>query len=142
MDNSTVNLQISKDIVNPIIAAKVQEAILEALGGKDKLVENVINNILYDKVNDKGVKSSYSSDNKFTYLDVLVTQQIGLAVKQELENIIKEQSSVIKESLLKHIKTKAGSDKVAKALLDSFTGTFPNSWRSSIEIKFTEQKQN
>lgn len=35
----TVSLQISKEIVNPIVEAKIKEAITDALGGKksDKL---------------------------------------------------------------------------------------------------------
>lgn len=129
-----VSLTISKDIVNPIVEAKIKEAVLSALGGKEELVANVVDQIINKKVNEQGNVSSYKSDNKSTWLDVIVTKQIKEAVKEELISQIAESSKQIKEALISQLRTKRGSSLVAKALLDGLGGTFKNSWRSNIKI--------
>lgn len=107
----TVSLQISKDIVNPIIETKVKEAILEALGGRDKVVQAVIQEVLTRKCSANGTVSQYSGDNKFTWLDVVVTKQIREAVETELKAIIAQSSNEIKAELIRQLQTKKGASK-------------------------------
>ena len=130
-----VNLTISKDIVNPIVEAKIKEAVLGALGGTNELVAKVVDQIINQKVTEEGKLSNYSSDNKYTWLDVIVTKQLKEAVKEELVNQITESSKQIKEALITQIRTKKGSNLVARALLNGLEGSFKNAWRTKLEIK-------
>lgn len=139
---SDVQLTISKEIVAPIVEAKIKEAILAALGGKESIIENVVNQIITKKVDSSGKVSSYSSDNKFTWIDIVLTktiqEQAELAIKEHLVNCSKQ----IKEALVKQLQSKKGSELAAQALLDSLNGTFKSNWQSSIKIDLTPLRKD
>lgn len=134
---SDVNLSISKEVINPIIKEKVNQIVLNALGGTEELVKNVVDSIVNQKVNIEGKISNYSSDNKYNWLDVVVTKQIKEAVKAELEEQIKNSSSEIRKALIEQIQTKKGSSLVAKALLSGLEGSFKSSWTSKLEVSIS-----
>ena len=131
---SDVNITINKELINPIIKEKINQAILEALGGKEELVKTVVEQIISAKVNEKGIVDNYSNYNKFNWLDIAVTKQIRAAVEIELKEQIANSTSSIKEALISQLRTKKGSSTVAKALLDGLNGSFKHNWTSKINI--------
>lgn len=139
---SDVQLTIGKEIVNPIVEAKIKEAILSALGGGEQLIAKVVDQILKQKVNEKGSVSSYSHDNKFTWLDVVLTNQINEIARDAIKEEISKNSQVIKEALVKNLQSKKGANLVANALLDAMNGSFTQSWRSSIKIELNKNKED
>ena len=134
MDSSNVSLTIGKEIVNPIVEAKVKEAVIAALGGSENVVEMVVNNIMNKKVSENGTVSNYSSENKFDWLDVIVKQKIQEAAKEEIVKIIGESTSNIKDEIIRVLQTKKGASNVAQALIDGLKGTLKNSWNSKIDV--------
>jgi hypothetical protein len=65
-NSSLVNLSIPQEVTQPIVSAKIQEAVLAALGGADKIIEGVVHQICNTKVGKDGKVSSYSSENTMT----------------------------------------------------------------------------
>lgn len=139
-NSSLVNLSIPKEVTQPIVAAKIQEAVLAALGGADKIVSTVVHTICNQKVDSSGKISSYSSDNKHNWLDIHVTNVIQDEVKKALIEQIRVSSQQIKDELIKQISTKKGASKIAEALLSSLDGTFNSGWKSSIKVLFEPEK--
>lgn len=139
-NSSLVNLSIPQEVTRPIVAAKIQEAVLAALGGADKIVAAVVKQICETKVDSHGKVSSYSSENNKNWLDVHVTKIIQEEVEKELKEQIKVNASQIKEELVKQISTKKGASKIAEALLSSLDGTFSSAWKSKINISFESLK--
>lgn len=135
MNENTVNITISKDIVNPIVEAKIKDAITEAMGGKDLIIDKVISQILKTKVTKEGKVSSYERENTENWLDIALTSQIQELVKSELQLLIKDSASLIKETLIKQLKTKKGSDMIATTMLAALDQTFKNSWTSKINVQ-------
>lgn len=142
-NTSLVNLSIPKEVTQPIVAAKIQEAVLAALGGADKIVEAVIHKICYSKVDDKGQISSYSSDNKNNWIDFHVTKIIEGSIHEELKRQLDAGALPIKEAIVKVLQSKAGASKLADAILASLTGTFKgeNNLLPKIEINFSVKNQ-
>jgi predicted RNA-binding Zn ribbon-like protein len=134
MNEQNVNLTISKDIVNPIVSAKIQEAVAEALGGKEKLIADLLDKIIQQRVDKKGNVSTYNSENKYSWLEAMVNQQIENAIKDELQKQIASMSSEIRELVIKQLQTKRGANAVATALLDGLNQTLNNSWCSTIAV--------
>lgn len=134
MDNNQVSLTISKEIVNPIVETKVKEAILEALGGKESVVEAVVNSILRKKVDRDGRETSYGD---VSYLDYVVTRQLKIAVEEEIKKQIGIATEPIKESLIKNLRSQKGSKMVASALMDGLMKTFEKKWTSDLKIEIT-----
>jgi hypothetical protein len=136
-NSSLVNLSIPKEVTQPIVAAKIQEAVLAALGGSEKIVAGVIHTICNTKVDVSGNTPRYDSDAKGSWLDFHVTKIIQEEVKKELQEQIKINAEGIKNELIKQLQTKKGASKVAEALLSSLNGTFASGWRSNITINFS-----
>lgn len=140
-NSSLVNLSIPKEVTQPIVAAKIQEAVLAALGGSEKIIAGVIHQICNTKVDSNGCTPRYDSDAKGTWLDYHVTTIIQQEVKKELQEQIKVNAEGIKSELIKQLQTKKGASKVAEALLSSLSGTFASGWRSNITINFSPNNE-
>jgi len=135
MEN-TVSLQISKDLVNPIVETKVKEAILAAMGGQEKIIEKVVNEVLSRRVDENGKHTNNTYSDKFSWLDVVVTKQIREAVETQVKDVVAESSIQIREAVIKQLQSKKGSSMVAAALVDCLSKTFASSWTSKFDVKF------
>jgi tRNA U34 5-carboxymethylaminomethyl modifying GTPase MnmE/TrmE len=135
-----ISLEIGKDLVTPIIEKHIKAAVLEALGGTDKMIDSIVSKIIHQKVDNEGKVSRSDYDNKYSWLDFMVTKKIEEAVKKELDNVMSESILKIKTALIKNLKTDKGSNLVADALLEGLAGTFKNTWTSKVDIKLTPYK--
>lgn len=141
-ETSLVNLSIPQSVTQPIVAAKIQEAVLAALGGSEKIVAGVIHQICNTKVDSNGKTTTNSYDQKTSWLDYHVTTIIQEEVKKELVSQIRLSAVQIKDELVKQIQTKKGASKIADALMSSLNGTFESGWRSKFEINFTPNSKD
>lgn len=140
-NSSLVNLSIPQSVTQPIVAAKIQEAVLAAMGGADKIVEAVVHQIATTKVNPKdGRVSSYSSDNTQQWMDYHVTQLLQGAINEELKKQTTELASPVKEALIKELQTKQGATKIAKLLLGALDGQ--NNIVLTFDVKQTKNKND
>jgi hypothetical protein len=136
-NSSLVNLSIPKEVTQPIVAAKVQEAVMAALGGADKIVQGVVHQICNTKVSAKdGKVSSYSSDNTLTWMDYHVTEMLRKSIEEELKRQVVEVAAPIKDELMKQLQTKKGASMMASAILEGVAGTFNDNYSSKFEVKF------
>lgn len=139
MEKNLINLGISPELVKPIVEQHIKAAITEAFGGSEKVIENVIHGILTQKVNESGTISSYSGDNRFNWIDVVLTKTIQEVAKEAIKEEISKSASVIKGVIVEQLRSKEGADKVATAILDCMNDTFKDSWRSNIQIRIGKE---
>lgn len=131
-----LSLTVSKELVIPILEAKIKAAIATAMGGEEELLDKVLNSIINQKVDKDGKISSYSSDNKYSWFDVTVTKTIQQQIKESIIEEVKEQGDVIKEAVKKFIKSSAGSNLIAQAMVDGMNKSFESSWMTNFKIDF------
>lgn len=143
-NSSLVNLSIPQEVTQPIVAAKIQEAVLAALGGADKIVEGIIHRICNEKVDPKtGKKPDYSSTPTVSWMDYQVTGIIEKAVAEELKRQLDAGAVPVKDALIKVMQSKAGSSKLADAMLASITGAFTgDNVVPVIRIEFPQKNGN
>lgn len=139
-EQNLVQLGINPELIKPIINTHIKAAIVEAMGGSEELIDKVVDSVLNTKVNHEGKISNYSGDNQYRWLDVILTNEIRTAVKTELQNAVTESAGAIREALIAKLRTKAGADIVATALLDGLSHSFDYAWMSKIDISFTNNK--
>ena len=139
---SDVQLTISKEVVTPIVEAKVKEAVLAAMGGADEIVKNVLNGILTQKVGSDGRVSSYSTDNKYSWLDIVLTKQIKESAEQAIRDCLAENSVHIKDALIKELQSKKGASLAAKAIIDGMNDSFKNAWKTNLSITLQSLKND
>lgn len=121
-NSSLVNLSIPQSVTAPIVAAKVQEAVMAALGGADAIVASVVKQICETKVDENGKPSSYSSDQNRSWMDFHVTKILQGAINEELKRQTVELTAPVKDALIKQLQTKSGASKIATALLGALDG--------------------
>lgn len=143
-NSSLVNLSIPKEVTAPIVSAKIQEAVLAALGGADKIVEGIIFQICNKMVNpETGKEPQYSSDKKISWMDYHVTSIIEKAVNEELKKQLDAGALPIKDALIKVMQSKVGSSKIAEAILQGLTDNFNGkNLVPKISIEFQKPKPN
>jgi len=136
-NSSLVNLSIPQNVTAPIIAAKIQEAVLAAMGGADKIVEGVVHQICNTKVSPKdGKVGSYSSDNTMLWMDYHITSILQGAINEELKKQTTDVASPVKDALIKQLQTKSGANKIATAILDAMTAD-----GSNLKLSFVVQNK-
>lgn len=139
-ENNLMSLNLSADMIKPIIEKTIQANVLSALNGWEGVVADMVNTVLTTKVNENGKISSYSGDNRYTWLEINLNRRIKELVENEVKKQIEESAGAIREAVRKQITSKAGSNAVAKAVVDGLIGSFEKSWNSRIEISFAKNE--
>lgn len=143
-NSSLVNLSIPKEVTQPIVAAKIQEAVLAALGGADRIVEGIVFQICNKQVDaGTGKEPQYSSDKKVSWMDYHVTSIIETAVHEELKRQLDAGAVQVKDALVKIMQSKQGASKFADAILQSLTGAFKGeNIIPKVSIDFSVKRKN
>ena len=135
-ENNLMSLNLSADMIKPIIEKTIQANVLSALNGWEGVVTDMVNTVLTTKVDEHGKISSYSSENRYTWIEVNINRRIKELVEGEVKKQIEESAEAIREAVRKQITSKDGSNAIAKAVVDGLIGTFKKSWNSTINISF------
>jgi hypothetical protein len=136
MDNHLASLQLSPDLIKPIIETHIKGAIASILGDPNDVVKAVIDKILNTKVNESGHVSNYSGDNKYNYIDIVFRQKITEVAKEEISNWAKDNSDKIRVEIQRQISTKKGSESFAKAVIDGVVKCMANTYSVRAEMSF------
>ena len=105
-------IELSKDLIEPIVRAQLQASITAALGRADMLVAEVVNTVMNQKVDSDGKPSNYS------YSTPLITWMADKAIKEAAMEAIKEWFAENRDEMKKHLR--AAIAKNAKGLAESF----------------------
>lgn len=130
----TVNIEISKDLIKPIIENKIRLAIIEAFGNTQGVMDSFVNNIINDRVAENGMKSNYSSENKYSWIDIVVRKSIQEAVRVATVEFIQNNTAVIQKHVEKILKSEKGTNSFAAALLASVNENIKYGFKMNIDF--------
>lgn len=131
----TINLEISQNLVKPILEEKIKLAVLEAFEGKERMVSEIVNAVISQKVDAEGKVSKYDSDNKYSYVDILIRRRLNEAVRGCIGSMIEEAQPQIIAEITKQLKTKKGISDFAKAMLTATGSLFSKGgWYTSFTV--------
>lgn len=128
-----MSLNIDKSMIEPVIRDHVKALMIEALGGSDAIIDKVIATMLQTKVDEQGKPSTYS--NAKTLFEWMLQDEIKKMVRELIKEEVQSCSSKIKEKIRENLQSKKGSDKFATAIMDAFSKTIANDWRTTFDIK-------
>lgn len=131
-----MSLNLSADMIKPIIEKTIQANVLSALNGWEGVVTDMVNAVLTTKVDKNGNISDYSSENRYSWVEVNLNRRIKELVEDEVKKQIEKSADAIRDAVRKQITSRAGSNAIAKAVVDGLIGTFEKSWNSTINISF------
>ena len=126
-----MNISIGQDLIKPIIEAKIQTAIVEAMSKTPEMIERAVTGMLMMKVDHQG-RPSTSSYDKDTFLSRLCDEEIRNAARSALLEHLEVSRPLIMTALKKAI-TKS-TDHIATSLVNSLIETTKHSYRFSLSI--------
>lgn len=133
-----VSLEISKEMVLPVLEKQIQAAILSNIGDPGELITKVVHIALHQKVSSSGKKSTYDYENKFDYLDILTNNAIQEAAKEALQEWLSKNKKLIKKIVLQELKSPSRHKSIAKSFADAIEKSMNCSWNMSCNIHFKE----
>lgn len=138
MDN--VNIQLSKDLIAPIIENKVKMAIIEAMGDGKALISSVVESVLSLKVDENGQRQSSDYYNKYRFIDIVLKQGIENACRQAIKEYINENKDKIREETKRQLCTKRGTGMFVESFLKGMLKATESDYRFKAEFGFQTLK--
>ena len=132
-----MNLSINKDMLTPVIEEQVKAMMTTILGGKDRIVDNVISQVLKTKVDCDGRPSTYSSAKP--YIEYLLNAELTKAIKEVITEEIQSRIGVIRRAVKKQIQSDKGASIIADALLGGLNKTLEGAWSSEFNIVINQR---
>lgn len=135
-ENATV--AIPNDVIVPIVQAKIQASIVEALGKHGDLIERAVAAALGVKVNGKGQVDQYSSYNTFTFLEATANQYMQEAAREALKDYMVQAKESLKAKVKKELEKK--SNLLAAALVDGLAKGVETVYGLSITVNLQQKR--
>lgn len=134
-----LNLNVSQEFIAQAIRNAVNLSIASALDDKDKVLQEIVASALSTKVNEKGIVSNYSSENKFNFIEFFVRKALLDETKEVLKEIVTERKEEIHRMIKKQIQTTKFTNKFCELFCDGITGAIGNEYRTRVELSFEKR---
>lgn len=142
-ENSLMGLSLKIDEKFIMNTAKdiIQAGVIAALGDKDAIIKSVIESILDKQVDENGNPPRYSSDSKYSLLQVFVNKAVKETAKEAVREIVEENRDEFKKLLKKHLSSAKSLDEFTKSFVDGTINSLEDKWRSTINVTIAKPKE-
>jgi hypothetical protein len=136
-------IEIPKDVLQPIIEARVTAALSEALAGDNKqnLLEMIVDRVLSAKVDDRGEPDRYNSSHATTALEWMVRKALKEAVSESIKEALQSHKETLREALVAELQRSKSKlvQHLARSMVEGMAKTAESaSYRFSVEYKERE----
>ncbi len=135
-----IDLNVDNNYLNEAVKSIVMSGIAETLD-KDKIVNGLVKAVLETKVDEKGRISSYSSDNRYTLLEVYVNNIIREIVKEEMKKLVEEKRPKMQEIIRRELNKRATLDKFVDAFISNNLDNLDSNWKTKISVEYEKDKE-
>ena len=115
--------------------------ISESLNGKNEIVSQLVKSVLETKVDKTGKISSYSSDNRYSLLEVMTQNAIREITKEEFKRLIEESRPQISKAIRAELEKKETMGNMVAAFLNAIEKQLTSSYSMNVEVEFTKDKE-
>lgn len=127
-----LEFKISEGLIKPILQAKINAAISEAMGGHEKMITDMLNVYMNQLVDSEGKTSSYSSSKP--RLSWIVNKMVEEAMKDALKSYLQGKKEHLQSEFEKFFNSKKGSSKVIEAMQEGFCKSLGDNWRTVVQF--------
>ena len=135
-----IDLNVDNNNLNEAVKSIVMTGIAETLD-KDKIVNGLVKAVLETKVDKEGRISSYSSDNRYTLLEVYVNNIIREIVKEEMKKLVEEKRTKMQEIIRRELNKRATLDKFVDAFISNNLDNLDSNWKTKISVEYEKDKE-
>lgn len=137
-----LDLKIDQNYIEEAVKQTVIVGISEALNGKNEIVSQIVHAALTQKVDKNGCVSSYSSDNKYTILELYVKKLIQGVLKEELDTVLEEKRPEIQKVIRTELQKKVNTEKFVGAFFSTVSAAINATWCPRIDVVFDKAKDD
>lgn len=125
-------IELSKDLIEPIVRAQLQASIVSAMGKADQMVAQVVNTVLNSNVDNNGDPVRYSSGGGTP----LITWIANDAIKKAALEAVQEWFADNREEMKKHLRLaiKNNAKGMAEAFVLSMSKAAECTYSTKIEV--------
>lgn len=135
-----LNLQVDEQLIAESAKNVIEAAVVAALGDKEALIRSVVNYALNKKVNSEGIVSSYTSENKYSLLQVMVEKAVRQTAMEVVGEIVEENRAEFKRLLKKQLTEAKTLDAFTRSFIDGAMEAVSNKYRASISINVDKSR--
>lgn len=135
-NSSLANVSIDKSVVESIISTQMEAALLAALGNdntKAMVLDGIVKAALNDKVDFRGVKSRYNSDNEYQWLTVKTRQLIQNITEKVFEEWIEDKQEMIAQQVREAMESQA--HEISNGLVRSLLENAKTGYRTRVNVE-------
>ncbi len=135
--NDNVEIKVSEQLIMPVIQARINAAIVDAIGDKEALIAKMVELAMQQKVDYEGNKGKYSSDNKYDMVEMLTKKAIRDAVQEALVEWVAQNKQIVKDQLIKQLNKKPSM--LVKAVFQGMVKSFSDTYRLTVDVSPKEE---
>jgi hypothetical protein len=126
-----LEFKISEGLIKPIIEAKINEAMISAMGGHQKMVIDIMNAYMNQVVDSEGKATSYSGKPRLYHL---ANKMIEDSLKAALTDYLKSKTDLMTKEFEKFFNSKKGSSQLIEAMQGGFCKALSSTWNFQVII--------
>lgn len=136
----SATLALPMDLIRPAIEAKVNEAVISALGGSKRLIEELVVQIMNRKVDENGKLSDYSSYNKHPWLSVVVRKIVEEAIQKSVTEYVATKTDEIRAAIDAEMRKSKSPlvQSLITSMADGMAKAVSERYRVSVAFSFKE----
>jgi len=135
-----LDLKVDENAIGQVVKTVIESSIVEALGAKDQLVEQAVKTMLSTKVDEKGQKPRYSSDEKYNLIEYYVQKSTQDLLKQLVGEILEENREAFKLEFKKQLSSERSISAFTKSMIDGTIEGLDNYWTPTMRISFSKNE--
>jgi hypothetical protein len=136
-----MTLQVSPDLVRPVIEQKIQAAIVAALaeGKESAMLSAIVGRVLAQKVDSEGKVSRYDSYNDREYVRWLCETAIRDCARRAVQEWAESNKAKIEKQMQAELSRRSAG--MAKVFMDGLLKSMQSSWTFKVDVGFESPKE-
>lgn len=138
-----VDLKIDQEYIAKCVREVVELGITDALGTKDKIVSEVVTQLLNQKVDSRdGTPDKWNYSSSPTLVEYELRKTICDVVKEEIKSCIEERRKELSEMIRTELSRKATLNKFVDSFINNTCTMLENNYHTTIDIKFDKKNED
>jgi hypothetical protein len=117
--NNLATFNVDEKLVKEIASQALTAAVAKQLGDPEALISSLMGRLLTVKVDSEGNISSYSSENKYTFIEAETQKMLRECCRDVMKEWLAGKKDIIKKTLEKELDKPAHMKSIAKAIIDA-----------------------
>ena len=127
-----LEFKVSEGLIKPIIHAKINAAIVEAMEGHERMIVEMVSAFMNQKVDHDGKASGYGAN--VPRVEWLANRLLEDAIKSALEKFLTEKKEFIAREVEKFFASKKGSSQLIEAMQGGIIKSLSDRWLTTISF--------